>query len=364
MGPEMTILSIGNAWSARAIELILPIQQLEFHLPVTAAGQPDLADIDRFYHAPGGGFWGAVIDGRLIGTIGLLAIGNHTGVIRKLFVHKDARGPQGGDARGPQGGDAWGPQGGVAKDARGPQRGIAKDARGPQRSIAQRLLDTLIDHARTTGIRDLYLGTVDTMKAAARLYERNGAVRIQKTQLPPLFPLVAVDNTFYHLHIVQPSRRGGSAIDRSGILAIATRLQRLSDQLRKDAAMIYAAAGIRFEAKWFPVIYVLDARSPLTVMEIAADIGYTHPSTISLLQQLEKERLVRSARDRTDSRRRHVQLTPKGRKLVERMRPVWQHMTRALAELTDTPHALLHALDEVEAQLEKENFLERTRRLL
>ena len=44
----------------------------------------------------------------------------------------------------------------------------------------------------------------------------------------------------------------GNVIDQSGILAIATRLQRLTDQLRKDGQLIYKAHGIDFEPKWFP----------------------------------------------------------------------------------------------------------------
>lgn len=76
-------------------------------------------------------------------------------------------------------------------------------------------------------------------------------------------------------------------IDESGLLAISTRLQRLSDQLRKDGQLIYKAYGIDFEPKWFPVIYTLHHKSPLSVMDISMEIGYTHPSTISLLKELE-----------------------------------------------------------------------------
>jgi hypothetical protein len=46
-------------------------------------------------------------------------------------------------------------------------------------------------------------------------------------------------------------------IDEAGILALATRLQRLSDMMRKDGLQIYKDHGIAFEPKWFPVIYTL-----------------------------------------------------------------------------------------------------------
>ena len=82
-----------------------------------------------------------------------------------------------------------------------------------------------------------------------------------------------------------------NVIDQAGILAISTRLQRLSDQIRKDAVLIYQAHQIDFQPKWFPVIYALHVRKMMSVVEMATEIGYSHPSTISLLKELEKERL-------------------------------------------------------------------------
>ena len=152
-----------------------------------------------------------------------------------------------------------------------------------------------------------------------------------------------------------------NVIDASGLLAIATRLQRLSERLRKDGALIYKAYGIDFEPKWFPVIYTLHCKPLLSVVEIASEIGYTHPSTISLLKELEKQRLIRSRRDKVDERKRLLQLTEKGKALVERVQPVWKVMTAAIAELTDTRNNLMEAIVEVEDQLDRQRFIQRAR---
>jgi DNA-binding MarR family transcriptional regulator len=154
-----------------------------------------------------------------------------------------------------------------------------------------------------------------------------------------------------------------NVIDESGILAIATRLQRLSDQLRKDGALIYKANGIDFEPKWFPVIYTLHLRSVLSVVEIANEIGYTHPSTISLLKELEKVKLIRSKKDKTDERKRLIQLTAKGQELIEQMKPVWEVMIAALTELTTTQNNLLQAISEVEEQMKRLSMFERAKRI-
>ena len=150
-------------------------------------------------------------------------------------------------------------------------------------------------------------------------------------------------------------------IDDSGILAISTRLQRLSEQLRKDGFQIYKANGIDFEPKWFPVIYTLHFKPVLSVVELASEIGYTHPSTISLLKDLEKEKLIRSKKDKQDERKRLIVLTDKGKKLLQQMQPVWQTMIKSLTEITNTSNNLMLAIAEVEKQLKEKSFFERTK---
>jgi DNA-binding MarR family transcriptional regulator len=152
-----------------------------------------------------------------------------------------------------------------------------------------------------------------------------------------------------------------NVIDQSGILGIATRLQRLSDRLRKDGLSIYKDHGIDFEPKWFPVIFSLHVKPLMSVVELAHEIGYTHPSTISLLKELEEQNLIRSVKDTKDERRRLIQLTNKGAALIERMKPVWEVMITAITALVDTKNNLMKAIVEAEEQLEKQSFLQRAR---
>lgn len=154
-----------------------------------------------------------------------------------------------------------------------------------------------------------------------------------------------------------------NVIDESGILAISTRLQRLAEQLRKEGVLIYKANNIEFEPKWFPIIYTLHFKPVLSVVEIAAEIGYTHPSTISLLKELEKEKLIRSKKDKADERKRLIMLTTKGQELIERMKPVWEIIKAAAAEIADTQNNLMKAIAEAEEKLKQQSFLDRALRL-
>jgi DNA-binding MarR family transcriptional regulator/GNAT superfamily N-acetyltransferase len=319
---KLEIIPLVNADCKAVIDLILPIQQIEFNVPVTLEDQPDLQDIEAFYRRGGGDFWGAFIGDHLAGTIALISTGHQAGTIRKMFVRKEYRGKE------------WG--------------------------IAQQLLQTLISYCDRNQITDLYLGTVEILKAAHRFYEKNGFHRINKADLPSYFPLMEVDNVFYHAHL--PKLPPANIIDEAGTLAIATRMQRLSDRMRRDGLLIYKACGIDFEPKWFPVIYTLHNKPVLSVVEIAAEIGYAHPSTISLLKELEKQKLIRSKRDMADERKRLIQLTAKGKTLIEQMKPVWEVMVVATRELIDTKNNLMQAIIETEEAFDKQSFLQRARR--
>lgn len=152
-------------------------------------------------------------------------------------------------------------------------------------------------------------------------------------------------------------------INESGTLALSTRLQRLSEQLRKEGALVYKEFGIDFEPKWFPVIFTLHHKNILSVVEIANEIGYTHPSTISLLKELERQQMIISKKDKTDERKRLIKLAPKGIELIEKMKPAWEIISKVLEEIADNENHLLKAINEAEEKIAKQSFLQRVLQL-
>lgn len=150
-----------------------------------------------------------------------------------------------------------------------------------------------------------------------------------------------------------------NVINEAGILAISTRLHRLSEQLRKDGALIYKAFGIDFELKWFPVIFTIYKKEIASVVEIANEIGYTHPSTITLLKELEKLELIQWEKDMQDERKRLFKLTQKGQELIDKMKPVWELMSQILGDITDNTNNLLMAIDEAEEKIANQSFYQR-----
>jgi DNA-binding MarR family transcriptional regulator len=152
-------------------------------------------------------------------------------------------------------------------------------------------------------------------------------------------------------------------IDAAGYLAVSTRLQRLADSLRKDGVLIYRDFGLEFEPKFWPVLYTLSQKSPVGILDLANEIGYAHPSVIALVREMEQKKWIRSVKDKTDSRRRLLSLSPLAYELVAKMQPVWEVFRTSLEIICDGETPLLKAVEEVEARLAAEGFAETARRV-
>jgi GNAT superfamily N-acetyltransferase len=168
MSGELDIAAWTDADRDDVIGLILSIQQREFELPITLDDQPDLADPPGFYGVAGGRFWVGRRNGELVGTIAALVVDESTAVVRKMFVHKDARG---GD-------------------------------------VAGRLMETLVEWTRATGYRTLLLGTTSVMRGAHRFYAKHGFAEITADSLPAVFPRMAVDSVFFRRDLAGVAVRG------------------------------------------------------------------------------------------------------------------------------------------------------------
>lgn len=153
------ICEYNETYQPSILQMILQIQQQEYHLPITAEDQPDLCCIPSFYQQEYGNFWAAVDGGVVVGTIAMKNIGNGNAVLRKMFVKKEYRGKELG--------------------------------------VSRALLTHLIEWAREKNFSKIYLGTTTQFLAAHRFYEKNGFMEIGVEELPAEFPIMEVDKKFY-----------------------------------------------------------------------------------------------------------------------------------------------------------------------
>jgi GNAT superfamily N-acetyltransferase len=168
---KLEIHVYADTYKHEVIDLILNIQQREFNIPISIEAQPDLNEISNFYQIRNGNFWVAVIDSCVIGTIGLLDIGNSKGALRKMFV--------------------------------------AQQYRGKRYTVGQALLNTLFDWAGKNNFTEIFLGTTEKFIAAQKFYIKNGFKEIQKKSLPVAFPVMSVDTRFYGVALKPANKNAG-----------------------------------------------------------------------------------------------------------------------------------------------------------
>lgn len=149
-------------------------------------------------------------------------------------------------------------------------------------------------------------------------------------------------------------------IAQLGPLAFGSRLRRLSDLITKQASAVYQSFGIDFDPKWFALFYLLSRKSPLSVTEIADELGFSHPAIIQLARGLEQAGLITSAKSGKDSRKRLLSLSNKGLNLLPELEKIWQAIDELNTELINKQrHHLILAMEEMEETLTEQDYLTR-----
>lgn len=150
--------------------------------------------------------------------------------------------------------------------------------------------------------------------------------------------------------------------DKTGKMAIGSRLRILTDSITNDAARIYDLYGIDIKPKWFPVLYVLSGGGTRTITGIAREIRQTHPSVSNIVKEMIAGKLVREIADKTDKRRTAIALSSYGRKVCDGLADVCADVAAAIEEISDaTRNDLWKAIGEWEEQLSQRCLLDRVK---
>lgn len=150
--------------------------------------------------------------------------------------------------------------------------------------------------------------------------------------------------------------------DKTGKMAIGSRLRMLTDRVTADAAEIYQLYGVRIKPKWFPVLFVLSSGEAKTITGIAREIGQTHPSVSTIVKEMINGKLVKEMTDKTDKRRTVITLSPYGKATYEKLTDAEMDVAVAVEEISSaTRHDLWRAIGEWEEQLSQKSLLERVK---
>ncbi len=109
----------------------------------------------------------------------------------------------------------------------------------------------------------------------------------------------------------------------AGLLILGTRLKRISDRFLSEVTKIYSKQNISFETAWFPVLFLLDRKETMSLTEISNELEVSHSAISQMINQLQTKGIVIIHPDDSDARIKRILLTPKGKKLIEQVHPVW-----------------------------------------
>lgn len=150
--------------------------------------------------------------------------------------------------------------------------------------------------------------------------------------------------------------------DKTGKMAIGSRLRMLTDRITTDAVEIYQLYGVDIKPKWFPVLYALSEGDAKTVTAIAKEIGQTHPSVSNIVKEMMAEKLTKAVSDRTDKRRTTITLSARGKETCAKLAEACEDVTAAVEDVSNaTRNDLWRAIGEWEEQLSQKSLLERVR---
>lgn len=142
-----------------------------------------------------------------------------------------------------------------------------------------------------------------------------------------------------------------------GALALGSRMKRLSERFLKIASDIYDSSGIDFEAKWFPMFYLLSKEGEKSIMEIAESLNISHPAVIQIAKELEQNGWIKSVKNKEDARKRNLKVTRKAIEKLPQLEELWLNFrlkNEKIVELAE--NNILKALQEVETILDEISY--------
>lgn len=152
--------------------------------------------------------------------------------------------------------------------------------------------------------------------------------------------------------------RENDFLSELGLNSVVTRLKRASDAMLHDGKRMYKELGMDIEPNWFAIFKLLRKHGSLTIMEIADEIGLSHPSVISIVNKMMKAGYLSESRNAEDSRKRILTLTAKAEEKMPEFEMVWDAGTAGFKKMMHDMD-ILQVLDVLEDRIAEKGFRSR-----
>jgi DNA-binding MarR family transcriptional regulator/GNAT superfamily N-acetyltransferase len=148
--------------------------------------------------------------------------------------------------------------------------------------------------------------------------------------------------------------------NKTGKMALGSRLRRLSELVTEQAAQVYKLYNIDMNPKWFPVFYALSRGEEKSILQIAQEIGHSHPSVSTIVKEMIRKGLVEVGQNKTDGRKNFVQLSKQGLAINDHIQLQYADVNAAIENaINETQYNIWKAIEEWEFLLEQKDLLKR-----
>lgn len=152
--------------------------------------------------------------------------------------------------------------------------------------------------------------------------------------------------------------------ERTGKMAIGSRLRVLTETLTRDAASIYGLYGVDIKPKWFPVFYSLTDEQPKSVTFIAREIGQSHPSVSTIVKEMTTAGIVLEIEDKADRRCTLITLSDLGKSVARELIVQLRDVERAVEQISaECDNDLWAAIADWEKALGRKSIFERVKEI-
>jgi len=137
-----------------------------------------------------------------------------------------------------------------------------------------------------------------------------------------------------------------------GELGLASHLKRLSDFLMKEIQIVYNQCNIDFDPYLFPIFKAIIDQKDSTITAIQEKVLFTQPAITQSVNKLKAKKLIDYTIDKEDKRKKLFRLSSKGKKMHQKMIPLWEIIDTQVKLRTEGSHTnLLNHLTHFENEL-------------
>lgn len=144
-----------------------------------------------------------------------------------------------------------------------------------------------------------------------------------------------------------------------GYRALDNRLKRISDRMAHDTRKFFKEIELDVEPSWHLIFKLLKESEPLTMVELADRLGYSHPSMVAMLKKMTNKGYLISKKDHADKRKQQITLSAKSMSLLPKLEKIWTSCENAIYIMLQEDLTILKHLDGIEEAMREKSFHER-----